>query len=227
MTAPIRSRMEELKWALVGVWGKVFLDVWFAAVRIEFEGKERIQNLLDSRRFIFAFWHSRILLISYLYQGWGGAILVSASRDGEYMARVLIRQGHRPVRGSTTKGGLRALAEQIRCMREFPGTPGVVVPDGPQGPRFKAQPGVVLLARKTGYPILPVTYSAKRLKVFSSWDRFILPLPFTTCKVVYGEPVFVPADADAATLQSCLQQLEEELCRITIAADQRFGHAIR
>ncbi len=220
------TKAGELKWELIGLLGKAFVDAWFSTVTIEFEGQGKVQTLLESRRFIFAFWHSRILLISYLYQGWGGAILVSASRDGEYIARVLKRQGHLPVRGSTSKGGLRALAEQIRCIRETPGTPGVVVPDGPQGPRFRAQPGVVLLAKKTGYPIVPVTYSAERVKVFASWDRFLLPLPFTSCRVVYGDPVIVPRDAEPEALQDRLERLENELRRITWEADKRFGHTV-
>ncbi len=220
------EKLEGLKWELVGVLGKILVDAWFATVRVESEGYERVRSIMDSRRFIFAFWHSRILLISYLYQGWGGAILVSASRDGEYMARVLGRQGHCPVRGSTSKGGLRALAAQIRLLQTPPVRPGVVVPDGPQGPRFEAQPGVVILAQKTGYPVVPVTYSARRMKIFSSWDRFILPLPFTACRIVYGEPVHVPPDADGAVLQECRRRVEKELRRITANADRRFGHRI-
>lgn len=226
MTTRYAAKLEGLKWALVGVLGKILVDAWFATIRVESEGWERVRSIMESRRFIFAFWHSRILLISYLYQGWGGAILVSASKDGEYMARVLKRQGHCPVRGSTSKGGLRALAAQIRLLQTPPVRPGVVVPDGPQGPRFEAQPGVVILAKKTGYPVVPVTYSARRMKIFSSWDRFILPLPFTTCRIVYGEPVPVPPDADGRVLQECLRRVEKELRRITANADRRFGHRI-
>ncbi len=219
-------KWEEFKWELIGSIGKAFVDAWFATAKVESEGREKVRSILESRRFIFAFWHSRILLISYLYQGWGGVILVSASRDGEYMARVLKRQGHCTVRGSTSKKGGRALAEQIRRIQEKPTRPGVVVPDGPQGPRFRAQPGVVLLAKKTGYPVIPITYSARRMKVFSSWDRFILPLPFTVCKVVYGDPVIVPTDADPVVLQERLGRLEQELRRITFKADRGFGHVI-
>lgn len=102
----------------------------------------------------------------------------------------------------------------------------MVVPDGPRGPRFRVQPGVVILAKKTGYPILPVTYSARRMKVFSSWDRFILPLPFTACRLVYGDPLRVPADADGDVLQERLMRLEQELRRITVTADRRYGHVI-
>jgi lysophospholipid acyltransferase (LPLAT)-like uncharacterized protein len=104
--------------------------------------------------------------------------------------------------------------------------PGVVIPDGPRGPRFKAQPGVIALAQKTGFPIIPVAYSARKIKIFNSWDRFILPFPFTPCRVVYGDPVYVPQKADKTTQALCRLQLEEQLCRITAEADRHFGHHI-
>ncbi len=85
------------------------------------------------------------------------------------------------------------------------------------------QPGIIVLAQKTGIPIYPMTYSARHAKVFSSWDRFMLPRPFTDCLVVYGDPVVVPADADDAVRETCRRRLEDELCRITLKADRRFG----
>lgn len=94
------------------------------------------------------------------------------------------------------------------------------------GPRFKAQPGVILLARKTGYPIVPVTYSARKIKIFSSWDRFLLPFPFTRCRVIEGQPVRVPMTADRAQQEICRQILEAELCRITRSAGGFFGHRV-
>jgi lysophospholipid acyltransferase (LPLAT)-like uncharacterized protein len=149
---------------------------------------------------------------------------VSASDDGEYVARIIEKQGHRPIRGSTTKGGLRALAAMIRQLNQ--GHPGVVIPDGPQGPRFKVQPGVITLAKKTGCSIVPISYSAKKIKIFNSWDRFILPYPFTRCRVIFGDLVYVPENADRNTELRCQLQLENELRRITADADAHFGHII-
>lgn len=216
---------KDLKWRLVGIFGKLLLDLLFKTTRIETAGLEKVAAILASRRFIFAFWHSRILLVSYLYQGWNGVLLVSQSEDGEFIARVVQRQGHEPVRGSTTRGGLRALSQMIKNLKENP-RPAGIIPDGPQGPRFKVQPGVIMLAKKTGFPIVPVTYSAGRVKIFNSWDRFMLPIPFTQCRVVYGDPVRVPADADSAATSDCSRRLEQELCRITSAADRFYGHLI-
>jgi lysophospholipid acyltransferase (LPLAT)-like uncharacterized protein len=164
-------------------------------------------------------------LISYLYKGWNGVAIVSQSEDGEIIARILEKQGQEPIRGSTTRGGIRALAKQIRRLEESV-RPGAVIPDGPQGPRFKAQPGVIVLAKKTGYPIVPVSYSAKKIKIFNSWDRFILPYPFTRCLAVYGEPIYVPKDVDSDGVNMYRLRLEQDLCRITFEADQQCGHTI-
>jgi len=217
--------LAELKWKLIGIFGKLLVDLLFKTTRIETVGFEKVESIISSRRFIFAFWHSRILLVSYVYQGWNGAILVSQSRDGEFIARVLQRQGHEPIRGSTTRGGLRALSTLITCIRAQI-RPAVIIPDGPQGPRFKVQPGIITLAKKTGYPIVPVSYSARNVKIFNSWDRFLLPHPFTQCRIVYGEPVRVAGDADPQTASDCRLRLEQELCRITAAADRFYGHMI-
>ena len=220
---PARSGQGRLK--LVGLLGKVLIDLIGRSVRVESHGPAAVSPLLASRKFIFAFWHSRILLISYIFKGWDGAILVSRSNDGEIIARILQQQGHETIRGSTAKGGLRALAALIKRLKARP-RPGAVIPDGPQGPRFRVHPGVIVLAKKTGYPIIPVTYSARRMKVFKSWDRFILPCPFTHCRLSYGEPLWVSAALDKNGDERCRQKLETEMVRITQECDRYYHHAI-
>lgn len=224
MRSKIKKWLTEGKWKLIGFFGKLIIDLLFLSTRIENIGFEKVKDVVYSNKVIGAFWHSRILLISYMFKGWNAAILVSASDDGEYVARVIKRQGHQPVRGSTNKGGLRAIATMIRELRQ--GKPGVVIPDGPQGPRFKVQPGVITMAKKTGYAILPISYSAKNMKIFNSWDRFIFPYPFTTCRLIYGNLIYVPSDADKDTEADCQAKLEAELRRITRDVDSHFGHFI-
>lgn len=217
--------MQALKWKLIGIFGRLIVDLLFKTTRIESVGFDKVKAIVESRRVIFAFWHSRILLISHMYKGWDAVILVSRSQDGEFIARVLQRQGHETIRGSTTRGGLRALSTMIKKMKAG-SRPAAIIPDGPQGPRFKVQPGIIMLAKKTGYPIVPVSYSAKKVKIFGSWDRFILPWPLTRCRIVYGDPVYVPGDAGAAGLSGCRLRLEQELNRITSNVDRFFGHII-
>ncbi len=221
----MKFKLGEKHWRLVGLLGRGIVHLIFSTARIESVDLERLQSLLTpSGTYIAATWHSRILAFSYIYKGWNAAILVSASADGEIIARILGGQGFEPVRGSTSKGGLRALSSLIRRVRK--GQSAVIIPDGPRGPRFRVQPGIIALARKTGVPILPMTYSAEKMIVFSSWDRFLLPYPFTRCRVVYGEPVFVPADADRTEEERYRERLEQELNRITTGADRHYGHCI-
>jgi lysophospholipid acyltransferase (LPLAT)-like uncharacterized protein len=225
MSRKYKNTLDELKWNLVGLFGKWFIDILFMGSRIDYIGLEKIRSLIDSRKIIYTFWHSRILLISYIYKGLNAVTLVSKSDDGEIIARILHRQGQFSVRGSTGKGGLRALAQQIKLLKTT-GNPGAVIPDGPQGPCCKVQPGVITLAQKTGFAIVPITYSARQVKVFNSWDRFILPRPLTRCRVIYGEPIHIRSDADAAAQEHSRKFLETELCRITTEADNFFGHHI-
>jgi lysophospholipid acyltransferase (LPLAT)-like uncharacterized protein len=215
--------MTDLQWRLVGRLGAWLIHAIFSTIRIRFDGEtpDRGRRGDGPGQYIAAIWHSRILMFSYLYKGWPASILVSRSDDGEIIARILQRQGFETIRGSTNKGGRRALGTLIRRMKA--GGSAVIIPDGPQGPRFRVQPGIILLAQKTGVPIYPLSYSAKHAKIFASWDRFMLPRPFTQCAVVYGNPLSVPADADDAEREACRRRLEAELCRITLNADRHVG----
>lgn len=214
-----------LKWWLVGWLGKGVVDLIGSTMRIRAVDFEKARAEIESRRFILAFWHSRIMMVSYLYKGWEGASLVSGSKDGEIIAQILKRQGHETIRGSTSRQGVRALAKLIRALKEEI-RPGAVVPDGPRGPRFKVQSGIITLAQKTGYPIVPISYSAKTIKIFASWDRFILPYPFSDGRVIYGTPISVPCKVDAETKEVYRARLEAELNRITKFVDQYYGHRI-
>jgi len=224
MDRDIRQR-SGLKWWLVGWLGKGLVDLILGTIRISVVDFQKARAEIESRRFILTFWHSRIALISYLYKGWGGAILVSSSKDGEIIAQILQRQGHETIRGSTSRYAVRALARLIKALKQE-GRPGAVVPDGPRGPRFKVQPGVITLAQKTGYSIVPVSYSAKRMKIFQSWDRFIFPYPFTEGRVIFGRPMSTPSTLDTEEQEVYRMRLEEELNRITKTADRYYGHEI-
>ncbi|MCJ7615574.1 MAG: lysophospholipid acyltransferase family protein, partial [Desulfobacterales bacterium] len=187
MKKKLKDKLAEIKWEFVGILGKLLIDILFYTTRIELKGFEKVEPIINSRKFIWAVWHSRLLLPNYLSKGLEGTAMVSGSEDGEFVARILKRQGHEAIRGSTTRGGIKALSALIKKLKEKQRV-SIIIPDGPQGPRFKVKLGIIILARETGYPILPFSYSAKKMKVFSSWDRFILPYPFTKCLGIYGKP---------------------------------------
>jgi len=169
---------------------------------------------------IISFWHQRLMMMPFLRHSGRVGMLISQHRDGEFIARAVNQFGVNPVRGSTTRGGLSALRGMIRFFRT--GANLAITPDGPQGPKHVVQIGVIELARQTGAPILPVTYGASRKKVLGSWDNFVLPFPF--CKVAYlwGEPLFIPRDADKDRMEESRRLLQERMRQITEEADRIF-----
>ena len=190
-----------------------------ATIRKKVLGQEHPQQFWErGQYFIYAFWHQRLLMMPFLARKGKVGMLISQHRDGEFIARAVKLFGIDSVRGSTTRGGFSALRGMIRFFRR--GANLAITPDGPQGPKYIVQNGVMELARQTGAPILPVTYSASRKKVFGSWDNFILPLPF--CKVVYvwGEPLFVSRHANKEDLEEKRLLLQERLRRLTEQADR-------
>jgi lysophospholipid acyltransferase (LPLAT)-like uncharacterized protein len=221
----VTGKLEALKYKLIGIAGNRFINLIFGTMKIRVLGFEAVQKLVESKKIIFAFWHSRILMVSYLYQGWGAAIMVSQSKDGEIIAQILSRQGHQIVRGSTSRGGARAIAHIIRILKKEKCTGGIT-PDGPRGPRYKVQPGIITLGKKTGYPVVPISYSARKIKVFDSWDRFVLPAPFTSGTFIYGNPFLVPKESNPKEEKELCMQLETELNRITKLVDSYYGHKI-
>ena len=166
---------------------------------------------------LLAFWHGRMLYFLHLYHRQRFTVLVSRSRDGEFVSRVLQCFGVQVTRGSSSRGGARALLDLAREMRR--GCHAAITPDGPRGPRYAVQPGIVTLAKRTGAVIVPVSYSARWKKVLRSWDSFVVPLPFSRVVVVYGEPIGVPARASSAVCQTRRQEVETSLRRITEMAD--------
>jgi len=138
---------------------------------------------------IYAFWHNRLLYLAYLYKNKKVGVMVSQHKDGNYIAEVMKKCDLYPVRGSTTRGGIRALIEIIQYVKN--GYPIAFTPDGPKGPKYTIQEGVLMAAYKTKFPIVPICWNAKRKKIFNSWDNFILPLPFNKFVIAYGKPIFV------------------------------------
>jgi lysophospholipid acyltransferase (LPLAT)-like uncharacterized protein len=141
--------------------------------------------------FIFAFWHGQLFPLLWLHRGESVAVLVSSHRDGEIVARIAERLGMRTVRGSSTRGAARALLGVVRELEE--GREVAVTPDGPRGPAKKFASGALVAAQRAGAPIIAIGVSAKRAWRLKSWDRFMIPKPFSRVDVVYSAPTFVTA----------------------------------
>jgi lysophospholipid acyltransferase (LPLAT)-like uncharacterized protein len=167
--------------------------------------------------FIFATWHSRILLLPALYRGRRLRVLISRSRDGEMVARLCARFDLDVARGSSSRGGAEALRLLARALGE--GTSVVVVPDGPRGPREIAKPGVIALAALSGAAIVPVAVAASAEWRLRSWDGFRIPRPFARCVVRFGEPLTVARDAGGDARERARKTLEAALAAASSAAD--------
>lgn len=176
---------------------------------------------------ILCHWHNRSILAAFVYHGIqsrGGnlTLVASRSRDGEIVARVAGAWGAGVVRGSSARGGASALLGAIRAVRRGGSSP-VVAPDGPRGPRYHAKAGVVALARAAGVPIVPLGLAARRFRRLRSWDRLVVPAPFTTVSVVVGELLAVEGEADAAALLEARERLQASMEAVTRAAEVAVG----
>lgn len=185
----------------------------------------------EKRPFIIAFWHGRMLILPSMWPTTAKMhMLISMHRDGELIARAISFFGHGTVRGSAAKpgsakdkGGAAALRGMLKALKsnEYVG----ITPDGPRGPRMRASDGIVTVARVSGVPIMPCSFSCKSRLVLTTWDRFVIPLPFSRGVIVWGEPIHVARDADAAGLLAARDIVESGLTAVTQAADAIMGVA--
>jgi lysophospholipid acyltransferase (LPLAT)-like uncharacterized protein len=158
---------------------------------------------------IYVFWHNRIFLTTYFWRNRRIVVMTSRSFDGEYIARFIQRFGYGAVRGSSTRGGVGAIIEMARLMRA--GCTTAFTIDGPKGPPYVAKMGAVLLAKKSGHPIIPVSLTLARYWQAPSWDSFQVPKPFTRARVYVAPPIYVPADADENMLVAKRDELQQAL----------------
>lgn len=172
--------------------------------------------------FILCFWHGRLLLMPGIWRTERVIhMLISDHRDGRLIANTVAHFGIETIAGSTTRGGAGAFRALLRCLKSggFVG----VTPDGPRGPRMRVGGAVIDLARLSGVPILPATVSVSGGRVLGSWDRFLLARPFCRGVFLWGEPLQIPRDAEAATLAAASVELEARMNAMVASADRACG----
>ena len=177
----------------------------------------------QGKPFIVAFWHGRLLMMPVNWRRDKPVhILISQHRDGELISRTVAHFGVGTVRGSSRRGGARALRLMVKALQanEYVG----ITPDGPRGPRMRASEGLITVARLAQVPILPGTYAVSRRHVLGTWDGFVIAYPFSRGVVIWGEPISVPEAADAAALEAARLDVETALNRLTAEADALCGH---
>jgi lysophospholipid acyltransferase (LPLAT)-like uncharacterized protein len=199
-----------------------FLTLMGWTWRVSFTFEEgAIQSLDEIHPGIFPFWHRCVLPATWLFRNRKLAVMTSQSLDGEFIARVIHRFGFVPVRGSSTRGGQRALLEMNTIVEEGYGVAFTI--DGPRGPRYIAKKGPVLLARMSGAPITPFYVAAERAWVLNTWDKLVIPKPFTRLHVQAAPKIFVPPDADDAAMERYHAEMQAALERVRDDAEKKVG----
>lgn len=170
-----------------------------------------VVNLLikENKPFIFGIWHCNVYMSPILYRGMDVYVLISKSKDGDLIDRVVKSFGNRSIRGSTSRGGTSALKAMIRVARQ--NSRLAFTPDGPRGPAFKVQQGIIAAASACGIPIVPAHYESTRQKVVKSWDSHRIPLPFGTLINSFGEPIHIPRDLDEDQFEQYRALVEAKL----------------
>ena len=176
------------------------------------EGLEHLQFEGNGRRPIMAFWHGRVLTATYYFRRRDIVVMISENFDGEWIARIIEQFGFHTSRGSTSRGGRRALLQLKREMDR--GRPSGFAVDGPRGPARRAQPGAVWLAKLTGNPVVPFHMEASSYWSLKSWDRTQIPRPFSTVALTVGQPIEVPREADETVLEAKRVEVEESLLQL-------------
>ena len=215
-----RHSASSLLYSFLG-WGRrVLVSVLGSTLRWRMEDNSGVLARLPDKPVIFVFWHNRLFLLPYMFRKYWRprrgatarrrvAVLVSASTDGEKLARVLSRFDLMCVRGSTSRRAGEALRELARAAQD--GYDIGITPDGPRGPRYRVQIGAISLAQLTGASIIPVSYILSRKITLKSWDAFMIPMPFARCVARLGASLSVPSDADDALRENKRLELERVL----------------
>ncbi len=176
-----------------------------------------VENIANTPQYILSFWHAHLLLMVQIPFRRPMCVISSRSKDGEISAAVFKWYGVDCVRGSSSRGGGSALRELIRKART--GSSLGFTPDGPRGPARIAKEGVVLAAQLSGLPIIPIAFAARRKKLLRSWDRMIVPYPFTKALFLYGTPLLVPRDGD---IEEWRQVVERKMNELADEAERRI-----
>lgn len=203
----------KLGWLIILLLGKLSF--------IKLVGRHHLERLKEKKvPFIYVLWHGRVLLPIYVHRYQDITSMVSLHADGEMIAQSVQRIGYQTVRGSSTRGGKEAFHNMVDVLNR--GGIGAMIPDGPQGPRHYLKPGTVYLAQQTGAYLLPITFSAKRKVQFNSWDRFVLPLPFSKSVVLYGAPINISKNLLPEQLEQLRTRFQDDMIQLEKQADEYF-----
>jgi lysophospholipid acyltransferase (LPLAT)-like uncharacterized protein len=194
-----------------------------ATLNVTTSGEDTVRELLASKRpFLLAFFHGRQFLLTYHLQGMPLTIMTSISYLGDIQTRTLQGLGFTIVRGSSSRGGAKVLAQTMRNLKK--GFPAALAVDGPRGPHQIVKPGIIFLSKKLDVPIIPVSTSARPSRVFmSAWDKYILPFPFARAHIRFGKPFIPEIDKSDESVEAECGRLANMLLQLDIDTDREVG----
>lgn len=198
------------------LYGLISKLLWLYCITWRF--KSHNTNIFYSRRAqgkrnIVVIWHDQLLPLTFQHRGWQLGTLASQSKDGEIITQQLKRWGYLPARGSSTRGGAKAIVEMKRIMNN--GHDMCLTVDGPKGPRHVVKQGVIFMAKQVDCVIIPAVLSVKHYKRFASWDRFVLPLPFARIDTVFGDPIKLSDSKDPDIMEQERLKVEQAMLALT------------
>lgn len=219
--APSFTLRQRLKASAIGLAGYAAIGLIGRTIRWQSEGESHLQEIYESgHRAIFTFWHGRIFPATYYFRKRGIVVMTSMNLDGEAIAQCIQRLGYGVARGSSSRGGLRALAQLVRDIKQ--GKDAGFTIDGPRGPRYVAKQGPILLGFKTGAGVFCFHIALEKKIQLRSWDEFQIPLPFTRAIVLMAPPIWVPKDATEAHLRDLHAHMQRTLDDLRSRAEAWF-----
>src|SRR5580693_3328519 len=229
VSAHYDTRLPELPWSrraqipLIAAAVYSVIRLLGPTLRYEVMGWQHAERVYASKKqIIWAFWHRVIIPIVWWYRNHGVVIMNTTAFDGQWTRKVIEWLGFGTAQGSSSRGGLRGLAVMARRLSE--GLDCAFTIDGPRGPRYVAKPGPVMLARKTGCPVVVFHVGVDRGKTIEkTWDHFLLPKPFARAVMLYAPPIYVPADASVADLEAKHAEMQKALERVRDIAESWFS----
>jgi lysophospholipid acyltransferase (LPLAT)-like uncharacterized protein len=223
VSEPVLRPGQRRRAGAISAFGAPVIRALAATWRWHVEGYAHYESIVASgRQPIMAFWHGRILPATVFFKNRGIVVITSQNFDGEWIAGIIRRFGYGTARGSSSRGGARALVQLRRDLAA--GRPAGYTLDGPRGPARVAQPGAVFLAGATGYPILPFHFEASRFWEMNSWDRTQVPKPFSRVALAIGAPLHVTGTAKD-TIDAARIDLERALGVLEAAAKDAVGRS--
>ncbi len=205
------------------------LNLWFSTCRVEIHGRKLHDRYISGdQKVIGATWHRGAVFLIWFFRQVQPIVIFGRSRDGEILSEYARRLGVIPIRGASQQGGRAALDGMKLYLRRPGGTKTATALDGPHGPSHTAKMGMLLLAKETGVPLLPIMISAKpAITLTHAWDKTIIPLPFSRVVITYRNPWHIPRDIEDAALEDLRREVEDTLNEMRRAADLYTGYAAK